>query len=208
MFPDVLANRTRTPLGYVCYFGTPLNDERFTFPNLPSWNFPGVTGWPALPVDNRGFRVRGSARPKTVPGAPPAPPRPRVETPPPQLDPDLSDRWADASKLEGPRRLLEQRFPLLKNAPIVQTHSCHYELTASQDFIVDRHPRMANVWLAGGGNAEGFKFGPVVGEYIAQRVLGDEGDPAIAKRFKIPAKEYDPTPPTPPVANTPAKATK
>ena len=208
MFPDVLYNRTRTPLGYVCYFGTPLNDERFTFPNLPSWNFPGVTGWPALPVDNRGFRVRGNARPKTVPGAPPPPPRPRVETPPQQLDPDLSDRWADASRIEGPRRLLEQRFPLLKNAPILQTHSCHYELTSSQDFIVDRHPRMANVWLAGGGNAEGFKFGPVVGEYIAQRVLGDEGDPEIAKRFKIPPKEYDPTPPPAPTPPTPAKATK
>jgi sarcosine oxidase len=202
MFPDILENRTRTPLGYVCYFATPPNDERFTYPNLPSWNFPGVTGWAALPVDNRGFRVRGSARPTPVPGAPPPPPRPPTVTPPEQLDPDLSDRWADASKIEGPRRLLEQRFPLLKSAPILQTHSCHYELTSSRDFIVDRHPRMANVWLAGGGNAEGFKFGPVVGEYVAQRVLGDDGDPAIAKRFRIPAKEYDPTPPPTP---SPAK---
>ena len=198
MFPDVLNNRTRTPLGYVCYFATPANDERFTYPNLPSWNFPGVTGWPALPVDNRGFRVRGSARPRPVPGAPPPPPRPQAVTPPAQLDPDLSDRWADASRIEGPRRLLEQRFPLLKTAPILQTHSCHYELTSSRDFILDRHPKMSNVWLAGGGNAEGFKFGPVVGEYLAQRVLGDNGDPALAKRFAIPAKEYDPPPPPKP----------
>ena len=199
MFPDVLNNRTRTPLGYVCYFATPPNDERFTYPNLPSWNFPGVTGWPALPIDNRGFRVRGSARPKPVPGAPAAPrPATTTVTPPAQLDPDLSDRWADASRIEGPRRLLEQRFPLLKTAPIVQTHSCHYELTSSRDFIIDRHPRMANVWLAGGGNAEGFKFGPVVGEYLAQRVLGDDGDPAMAKRFRVPAKEYDPPPPPAP----------
>ncbi|MEX2180141.1 MAG: FAD-dependent oxidoreductase [Gemmatimonadaceae bacterium] len=57
-FP-LMANRMRTPLGTVLYFGTPAGDERFTFPHMPSWNFPGTTGWPALPVDNRGFRVRG-----------------------------------------------------------------------------------------------------------------------------------------------------
>ncbi|MFI5233737.1 MAG: NAD(P)/FAD-dependent oxidoreductase, partial [Gemmatimonadales bacterium] len=65
-FPELLAKKTRAPMGYVCYFGTPVNDERFTFPNIPSFNFPGVTGWAALPVDNRGFRVRGTER---APGA-------------------------------------------------------------------------------------------------------------------------------------------
>ena len=211
-FPDVLDNRTRTPLGTAIYYGTPASDERFTFPNLPSFNFPGVTGWPALPVDNRGFRVRGGVRkpePPPVPGAPQpkpgdAPPRPPAPpTPPAQLDPDLSDRWPDMSRLEGSRRFLEQRFPLMKNAPILQTHSCHYELSSSRDFIIDKHPRMSNVWLAGGGNAEGFKFGPVVGEYIAQRMLGDDYDAEIAKRFRIPEKEYEPTPPPAPM--TPAR---
>ena len=212
MFPDVLHNRTSTPLGYVCYFATPPNEERFTYPNLPSWNFPGVTGWAALPVDNRGFRVRGSARPRPVPGATPAATAqqqpPRSPTPPPQLDPDLSDRWCAANRIEGSRRVLEQHFPLLANAPVSQTHSCHYELTSSRDFIIDRHPRMSNVWIAGGGNAEGFKFGPVVGEYLAQRALGDDSDPEFAKRFRIPEKEYEPPPslaatpvagPTPPL---------
>src|SRR5262249_47976955 len=67
-FPDILAKKTRVPIGYVCYFATPVNDERFTYPNLPSFNFPGVTGWAALPVDNRGFRVRGAERAPTPPG--------------------------------------------------------------------------------------------------------------------------------------------
>jgi sarcosine oxidase len=57
-FPQLMGPRIRTPLGHVHYFGTPPGDDRFTFPNLPSYNFPGVTGWPALPSDNRGFRVR------------------------------------------------------------------------------------------------------------------------------------------------------
>ena len=168
------------------------------YPNLPSWNFPGVTGWAALPADNRGFRVRGNAPLRPIPGATPAatPPQrpPRPPTPLPQLDPDLSDRWCAEDRINGSRRVLEQRFPLLANAPILQTHSCHYELTSSRDFIIDRHPRMSNVWLAGGGNAEGFKFGPVVGEYLAQRVLGEDDEPAMAKRFAIPEKEYEPEP--------------
>ena len=60
---------------------------------------------------------------------------------------------------------------------------------------------MSNAWIVAGGNAEGFKFSPVIGEYAAQRVMGIEGDPAIAKGFRIPEKEYDPVPPpTPPTA--------
>ena len=291
-FPDLLANRTRQPMGYVCYFATPSGDHRFEHPNLPSFNFPGVTGWPTLPVDNRGFRVRGSVRapnpagaagaagatgaaggpggaaggpattggsngragaagtgssgtggngpagasagtgpraPGEAAGATTARPRgdsatnassrardaavagagatpargaadnagnpPRPPVPPSQTDPDLSDRWADASRIEGPRRFLAMRFPILKDLPLNETRACHYESTSSGNFIIDIHPQMSNAWIAGGGNAEGFKFGPVVGEYIAQRVLGDVGDPEVAKSFLIPKDEYEVTPP-------------
>src|SRR5204863_3265820 len=55
----LMQNRIRTPLGTVFYYGTPIGDERFIYPNMPSWNLLGATGWPGLPVDNRGFRVRG-----------------------------------------------------------------------------------------------------------------------------------------------------
>jgi glycine/D-amino acid oxidase-like deaminating enzyme len=199
-FP-LFENRMRAPLGYVCYYGTPPGDHRFTYPNLPSFNFPGVTGWAALPVDSRGFRVRGGERapaPPLKPGEkPPARPAqrpPQPPTPPAQLDPDTSDRWADAARLEPTRRFVAHRFPLLANAPLLQTHACHYELSSSRNFIVDHHPKMSNVLIAGGGNAEGFKFGPVMGEYIAQRALGDVGDAAVAKAFKIPEHDFEPTP--------------
>jgi glycine/D-amino acid oxidase-like deaminating enzyme len=257
-FPELFANKMRTPLGYVCYFGTPPSDERFTYPNLPSYNFPGVTGWAALPVDSRGFRVRGGERAPGTGQAGAAAGRGgrggqagaangragtggrgggrgrggaggrggatqqvaagggrggaaaggrgggfggnAANTPPQQLDPDTSDRWADAPRIEGPRRFVTHRFPLLKDAPILQTHSCHYELSSSRNFIVDHHPAMSNVLIAGGGNAEGFKFGPTIGEYIAQRALGDVGDPAVAKAFKIPEHDFEVVPP--PAADT------
>ena len=221
-FPDLFAKKMRVPIGYVCYFGTPIGDYRFTYPNLPSFNFPGVTGWPALPVDNRGFRVRGSERGPTPPqtvadghGATPNPNATAVDTgsnaanaggarqsgqaqadvPPQQQDPDTSDRWANQERIDGSRRFVAHRFPLLKDAPIAQTHACHYEITSSGDFIVDRHPQMANVWIAAGGNAEGFKFGPKIGDYVSQRVLGVWADTSIDQYFKIPSKEFEPPKP-------------
>jgi len=258
-FPEIFAKKTRAPIGYVCYFGTPINDQRFTFPNLPSYNFPGVTGWAALPVDNRGFRVRGAERAPGDPGgrggaggpagaaapgganasganptpanaanANPANPNAanapggrgggggggrgggggggqnNADVPPAQQDPDTSDRWADLPRIEGSRRFVAHRFPMLKDAPIAQTHACHYESTVSGNFIIDKHPQMSNVWIAAGGNAEGFKFSPKIGDYVAQRVMGIEGDPAIAKGFKIPEKDYEP--PAPP--GTPADSTR
>jgi glycine/D-amino acid oxidase-like deaminating enzyme len=262
-FPDILAKKTRVPIGYVCYFGTPIGDHRFTFPNLPSFNFPGVTGWPALPVDNRGFRVRGAERAPTPPGevaagrggdgrgsagtaaagaaggvAPAGAPADgrgggagrggngggrggagganggaagaagggfggqQADVPPAQQDPDTSDRWADQTRIDGSRRFVAHRFPILKDAPIAQTHACHYESTSSGNFIIDIHPAMSNAWIVAGGNAEGFKFSPVIGEYAAQRVMGIEGDAAIAKGFRIPEKEYEPVPPPTPADST------
>src|SRR5204863_3072706 len=119
-FPEIFAKKTRTPIGYVVYFATPVGDHRFTYPNIPSYNFPGVTGWAALPVDNRGFRVRGSERAPTPPGAVAGAGQAsknangsttdtgsnlanaagdarqnnqQADVPPQQQDPDTSDRW-------------------------------------------------------------------------------------------------------------------
>ncbi len=202
VLPEVMTDRLRTPLGRVVYFGTPVGDERFIFPNLPSFNFPGVTGWPALGVDNRGFRVRGSTpvpRPDAAgqngagnqTAASERPTRP--PTPPEQLDPDLSNRWVPPDALEGPRTFLAERFPDLKDAPIVQTHACHYESSVDRNPIVDHYPAVDNVWIAGGGSAEGFKLGPVIGEYIARRVLNKKTDPQLDQKFRLKEEKFSPT---------------
>jgi sarcosine oxidase len=170
-FPELMGRRITTPMGHVHYFGTPPGDDRFSFPSLPSWNFPGVTGWPALGPDNRGFRVRWRGD--------------RL------FDPDWSDRAFARKHDKQARRLLKDRFPLLAKAPLLETRACHYEFSASRNFIIDRHPDFDNVWVAGGGSAEGFKFGPMVGEYTAKRVLGDEGDPETAEGFSLKMSDPD-----------------
>ena len=205
LFPQLMENRMRVPLGYVTYWGTPVGDSRFTYPHLPSYNFPGVTGWAALPTDSRGFRVRGGIAPPTPPeteaqkkereerarNAPPPPP-----PDPLQSDPDTSTRLITPGQVESMKRFVVRRFPLLANAPLLETRCCHYEQSVNRDFIVDHVPDTMNAWIAGVGQAEGFKFGPVVGEYIAQRVLGIDGDPKIAAAFRLPKDEYEaPKPP-------------
>ena len=173
LFPELLGNRMRTPMGTVFYFGTPPGDPRFMHPNVPSWNYPGVTGWPSSNFDNRGFRVRtGGGR---------------------GTDPDTSERWVDPSQIVRVRAFVEGKFPLLADAPIIATHSCHYESSSSRNFIFAKHPDWSNVWIAGAGNAEGFKFGPVVGEYVARRVMGIDKDEEFAKKFAIPVDTYDTT---------------
>ena len=58
---------------------------------------------------------------------------------------------------------------------------CQYENTSNGDFLIDRHPQMKNVWLAGGGSGHGFKHGPMVGEYVTRQILdGGAADPRFA----------------------------
>jgi sarcosine oxidase len=212
-FPTLLGKKTRVPIGQVVYYGTPVGDERFTYPNLPSFNFPGVTGWAALPVDNRGFRVRGNERAPGAPGGPPGTVAAggrgagggrgqQQDVPPAQQDPDTSDRWVNQAALDGSRRFVTHRFPLLKNAPVSQTHACHYESTSSGNYIIDTHPDMANAWIVAGGNSEGFKMCPKIGEYASGRILGTEKNAALIKAYKIPEKEYEPPAPRPQPADT------
>jgi glycine/D-amino acid oxidase-like deaminating enzyme len=206
-FPGLLGPRMRNPVGRVCYFATPHGDDRFAWPNMPSFNFPGVTGWPTLPFDSRGLRVRGGsggggrgggggggrggggrgAGAGRTGGAPPEPP----VIGGPEQDPDLSDRWVDPLTVERARNFLAERIPLIADLPLNETRACHYEQSISRNFIIDRHPDIQNAWIAGGGSAEAFKSGPVIGEYVARRVLNKDLEPQLAEGFAIPKETYE-----------------
>lgn len=204
VFPSVMGLRMRTPMGRVCYFATPIGDDRFAHPNMPSFNFPGVTGWPTLPVDSRGLRVRGGSGGRGRAGGGNAgrgggggrgggrggAPTPQIVGGPEQ-DPDLSDRHVDVETVERARNFLAERIPLLQHAPLNETRACHYESSISRNFVIDRHPDMRNVWIAGAGNAEAFKSGPVIGEYVARRVLDKDLEPELAEGFRIPTDTYE-----------------
>jgi glycine/D-amino acid oxidase-like deaminating enzyme len=169
--PELMARRLRTSMGYVYYFGTPPGDDRFTYPNCPSWNYRGVTGWPALGIDNRGFRVRTGGRGGE--------------------GPDDTPRVVPEEGLERGREFVRERFPLLAEAPMLETRSCFYESSVDRNFFIDLYPDRTNMWLAGGGSAEAFKQGPVLGEYIARRVLDQDLEPELAEGFRLKEEEFD-----------------
>ncbi len=172
VLPNPMEHRLRIPMGHVFYFGTPPGNTRYNYPNFPSYGVPGCTGWPALPPDSRGFRVRTGGRPPE--------------------DPDESARAMIPE--EGFKRGLDfvkERFPALADAPILETRACHYESAPGSNFIIDLHPEWQNAWITGAGAAEAFKQGPVLGEYIAHRVWGDDLEPELAESFRIPEETYD-----------------
>ena len=166
LFPGLLKERIQPTRQEVFFFGVPCSDRRFSAPQMPTWiDFAGeVYGVPDL--ENRGFKV--------------GPDRHGVA-----FDPDTGDRLASAQGLDAARKFLAQRFPALKEAPVVETRVCQYENTSNGDFLIDRHPQFENVWLVGGGSGHGFKHGPALAEYVAARIL--EGG-APEPRFTLSTK--------------------
>jgi glycine/D-amino acid oxidase-like deaminating enzyme len=108
--------------------------------------------------DRRGFKVADDTRGRA-------------------FDPTFGERVISQPTLKRVREYIAFRFPAMKDAPLIETRVCQYEQTPDSHFIVDRHPRMNNVWLLGGGSGHGFKHGPALGEMMAELILKD-GEPA------------------------------
>ena len=76
---------------------------------------------------------------------------------------------------------MSRRFPALRDAPVLGAEVCQYENTPDGRFLIDRHPGLGDVWIAGGGSGHGYKMGPAVGELLARQVLEDApADPSFA----------------------------
>jgi sarcosine oxidase len=73
---------------------------------------------------------------------------------------------------------------------INETRACHYCNAVSRNFMIDTHPDFDNVWLVGGGQAEAFKQGAVLSEYIAGRVLGTETNWELTDSFRLLEDEF------------------
>ena len=86
------------------------------------------------------------------------------------FDPETGNRIVDEAGLRELRAYLQCRLPKMQNSPLLETRVCQYENTSNGDFLIDRHPEIANVWLVGGGSGHGFKHGPAVGQYVIERL--------------------------------------
>ncbi len=158
LFPDTLGNVIRPTKQDIFFFGPPAGDSRFTDTQLPVWGDHGKIFFYGIPgSDRRGFKVADDTRGEA-------------------FDPTDGERVISPTTLKRVREYIAFRFPAMKDAPLIETRVCQYEQTADSHFVVDRHPRMENVWLLGGGSGHGFKHGPALGELMAEMILKD-GEP-------------------------------
>jgi glycine/D-amino acid oxidase-like deaminating enzyme len=101
------------------------------------------------------------------------------------------ERQISQEKLVAARSYLSMRFPAMAGSPLLESRVCQYENSTDHNFILDRHPEAENVWIVGGGSGHGFKHGPVMGEMVADAVLGRKAPPAemgLSRLLKVSAR--------------------
>lgn len=148
---------TRQPLFWVA--PEPARAASWELGRTPCWALqrhdrPGLFyGFPVMPVSlvaNAGVKLAHHA-----PGE--------------SADPDRPRRPVDADELTA---LLDSVAPFvagLGHRPLAD-RVCLYTMSADGHFVVDRHPRHANVVFGCGFSGHGFKFAPVMGEALADLV--------------------------------------
>jgi len=166
LFPEVLGNKINPTRQEVFYFGTSPGDMAFRIPRMPCWVDGGDSVYGLPDIENRGFKLAIDAHGPTV-------------------DPDTQDRAPTKAVIDHARAYIAKRFPSLKDAPLTQSEVCQYENTANGDYVIDKHPGHANVWLLGGGSGHGYKHGPALAEYVAAAL---EGKGRIDPMFSLAAK--------------------
>jgi len=168
IFPDVLGRRIFATRQEVFFFAPPAGDRRFGPAAMPGWaDLDGDNLFYGFPdLEARGVKFANDAH--------------GVE-----VDPDTQDRRPTEAALAEILAFRDRRFPLLKGAPLTEARVCQYENSSNGDFLIDFHPRLANVLLVGGGSGHGFKHGPEVGRYAAARLFGSV---AAEPRFSLASK--------------------
>jgi monomeric sarcosine oxidase len=163
IFPELLGERIFPTRQEVYFFGVPPGNLDFSSPRMPAFiDFKErLYGVPDL--ENRGFKIALDRRGPT-------------------FDPDCDERTLTLETMSLVRSHLDDRFPAMKGAPLIEGRVCQYENTSNADFLVDRHPHFDNLWLVGGGSGHGFKHGPALGEYVTKLLTGRG---AVEPRFTI-----------------------
>ncbi len=90
---------------------------------------------------------------------------------------------------ERAQAFLRRRFPALADQPLLESRVCQVAYTASEDFIIDRHPDNENVWLMAGDSGHAFKHAPRLGQDTARRILGRASDESYASAFTLRAPQ-------------------
>ena len=154
LFPELGADLVTPTRQEIYYFGTAAGDSRYLEEACPAWIDNGRRTFYGIPGSEwRGFKIADDSHGDVV-------------------DPTTMDRRPNESSITAARDYMEFRFPGMKDAPLVEARVCQYENSVDDEFLIDRHPELMDVWIVGGGSGHGFKHGPALGEHVAKLVRG------------------------------------
>lgn len=86
----------------------------------------------------------------------------------PLVDPERQDHTEDASLSDQIRRAARRFLPAFDPNPVA-VERCIYDNSPDTDFIIDR---IGNIVIGSGTSGHGFKFGPLIGEWLAGLATG------------------------------------
>lgn len=164
VFPDVFTKKLEVYRRDVFFVGSPSGDTRYAYPNFPVWSDGNMYGMPDL--RGQGLKVA---------------PFPDYNS----IDPDTDERMVNPYVTKQVHDYVNFRFPGLKNQPIVSTRVCQLTFSTDEHFIIDKHPSMGNVWFVAAGSGHGFKHGPALGEYVANRIIKNKVDKEYDDAFRL-----------------------
>ena len=99
------------------------------------------------------------------------------------VDPNQVDREVDQNYIDTLKAWIERWMPTAMPRPATSA-VCLYTKTPDLDFIIDHHPTMEHVVIAGGFSGHGFKFSILIGEMMADLVI-DGVTKLPIERFRI-----------------------
>ena len=171
LFPRLLGRRIKTPRRELFFIAPAPGDARFDWDRCPSLADP--LGWTSSDIGG-GVKIAPIIRHVA-------------------MDPNHGDRMPTPALLDQVRAYVAARLPGLAGRPVVATYVSQLENTDNDHFLIDRHPDLADVIIAGGGSGHAYKMGPVIGEYVAGLALADAQDAELVAVFGFAA--HGPVPP-------------
>lgn len=99
----------------------------------------------------------------------------------PPVDPDGQSHLEDRVLTEHIERAARALLPATNPRPVA-VERCIYDNSPDTDFIVDR---IGNVVIGCGTSGHGFKFGPLLGEWLADLATGEHRAPPPPVRFAL-----------------------
>jgi glycine/D-amino acid oxidase-like deaminating enzyme len=157
-------------VGQPVYYLKPADPEPYRPERFPPWAADiANTGWYGFPAQPDGtVKVANHGR-----GIPMDPRGEKVV--PAHLDEALAD-------------FLSETLPGLAGSRIVRRRLCLYCDSWDGDFWIDWDPHREGLLVATGGSGHGFKFAPLIGSVIADRIEGKENPWASRFRWRDPGE--------------------